>query len=113
MLSPGPRARPLPPRRPARTERQFAERRAVDKRVGRVESRRLRSTDLWNDYLDWPGVAQVCQVERAVRGGGRGPSREVAYAITGAPRGRAGAVTLLGRWRGHRGIENRSHSVRD
>jgi predicted transposase YbfD/YdcC len=85
----------------------------VDKRGGRVESRRLRATDLLNDYLDWPGVAQVCQVEREVRRRGREPSREVAYAITSVPRPQADAATLLGWWRGHWGIENRSHYVRD
>lgn len=85
----------------------------MDKHGGRVESRRLRATDLLNDYLDWPGVAQVCQVEREVRRPGREPSREVAYAITSVPRGRADAATLLSWWRGHWGIENRSHYVRD
>jgi len=85
----------------------------VDKHGGRVESRRLRATDLLNDYLDWPGVAQVCRVEREVRRPGEEPSREVAYAITSVPRGQAGAAALLSWWRGHWGIENRSHYVRD
>lgn len=85
----------------------------MDKHGGRVESRRLRATDLLNDYLDWPGVAQVCQVEGEVRRPGQEPSREVAYAITSAPRGQADAATLLSWWRGHWGIENRSHYVRD
>jgi hypothetical protein len=85
----------------------------VEKRGGRVESRRLRATDLLNDYLDWPGVAQVCRIEREVRRAGRDPSREVDYAITSVPRERADAATLLGWWRGHWGIENRSHYVRD
>ena len=85
----------------------------MDKHGGRVESRRLRATDLLNDYLDWPGVAQVCQVEREVRRPGQGPSREVAYAITSVPREQADAATLLCWWRGHWGIENRSHYVRD
>ena len=40
-------------------------------------------------------------------------SREVAYAITSVPACEAGAAVLLGWWRGHWGIENRSHSVRD
>jgi len=85
----------------------------VGKRSGRVESRSLRATDLLNDYLDWPCVAQVCQVEREVRERGRGSSRELAYAITSVPRQQADAATLLGGWRGHWGIENRSHYVRD
>ena len=85
----------------------------MDKHGGRVESRRLRATDLLNDYLDWPGVAQVCRVEREVRRPGQEPSREVAYAITSAPREQADAAVLLSWWRGHWGIENRSHYVRD
>lgn len=66
-----------------------------------------------NDYLDWPGVAQICQVERAVQRPGHEPSREVAYALTSVPREQADAATLLRWWRGHWGIENRSHYVRD
>lgn len=38
---------------------------------------------------------------------------EIDYAITSAPRDQANASTLLGWWRGHWGIENRSHYVRD
>ncbi len=55
----------------------------------------------------------MCQVEREVKRRGRAPSREVAYAITSVPRDQAGAATLLRWWRGHWGIENRSHYVRD
>ena len=38
---------------------------------------------------------------------------EVQYLITSVPRHRAGAATLLGWTRGHWGIENRLHYVRD
>jgi hypothetical protein len=55
----------------------------------------------------------VCCVEREVKRPGAEPTREVAYAITGVPAGCAGPATLLGWWRGHWGIENRSHYVRD
>ena len=37
---------------------------------------------------------------------------EAAYAITSVTESKANAATLLG-WRGHWGIENRSHYVRD
>ena len=63
-------------------------------------------------YLDWPGVAQVCRVQAEVRVGGE-ESYEVSYAITSVPRERADAATLLGWHRGHWGIENRLHRVRD
>jgi len=63
-------------------------------------------------YLDWPGAAQVCRVRAEVRKGGEVTS-EVSYAITSAPPELADASALL-RWhRGHWGIENRAHYVRD
>lgn len=64
-------------------------------------------------YLDWPGAAQVARIEREVRSGGGEPRREVAYAICSVPRDQAGPADLLRWWRGHWGIENRSHHVRD
>ena len=39
----------------------------LDKGHGRVERRTLKATTALNDYLDWPGVAQVGQVESEVR----------------------------------------------
>lgn len=66
-----------------------------------------------NGYVDWPGLAQVCRVEREVRKKGEKPRLETAYAITSVPQSAAGPSTLLGWWRGHWGIENRSHYVRD
>lgn len=65
-----------------------------------------------NGYLDWPGVAQVCRIESEVRRGGE-RTVEVSYAITSVPRDQAGAATLLNWLRGHWGIENRLHYVRD
>jgi hypothetical protein len=65
-----------------------------------------------NGYLDWPGVAQVCRIESVVTEGGE-TTCEVPYAITSVPRARAGAAALLGWHRGHWGIENRVHYVRD
>jgi hypothetical protein len=74
--------------------------------------RTIRTTTRLNDYLDWPGVGQVCRLERVVRQGGA-VTREVAYAITSAGPEWAGAAELLGWWREHWGIENRLHWVRD
>jgi Transposase DDE domain len=65
-----------------------------------------------NDYLNWPGVAQVGQLESVVEQNGT-VSTETRYFITSAPRKLADASQLL-RWaRGHWSIENRSHYVRD
>jgi hypothetical protein len=52
-------------------------------------------------------------VEREIKTHGKEPTRDVAYAITSVPVERAGPATLLSWWRGHWGIENRSHYVRD
>ncbi len=65
-----------------------------------------------NGYLGWPGVAQVGLLEREVTRGGEA-TVEVQYLITSVPRDRADAATLLGWARGHWGIEDRLHYVRD
>jgi predicted transposase YbfD/YdcC len=64
------------------------------------------------NHLDWPGVAQVCRLER-IRHCGDRQSAEIVYAITSVPRSLANANQLLNWWRGHWGIENRVHWPRD
>jgi hypothetical protein len=64
-------------------------------------------------YLDWPGAAQVFELERVrVLAGGKAEV-EVVHGITSLTRARADAGRLLGLSRGHWGIENRLHYVRD
>jgi predicted transposase YbfD/YdcC len=66
-----------------------------------------------NGYLDWPGVQQVCQIqrERTIRGQ---TTRETAYYICSLDRTQADAQRLLALSRDHWGaIENRLHYVRD
>ena len=65
-----------------------------------------------NAYLDWPDVGQVFEVER-VRVVGDKTSVEVVHGITSLRRDRADAARLLGLARGHWGIENGLHWVRD
>jgi hypothetical protein len=72
----------------------------------------LKATTALNEYLDWPGVAQVGQVESVVRQDDE-LSHETRYFITSAPRDLAGASQLLAWARGHWSVENRSHYVRD
>jgi predicted transposase YbfD/YdcC len=69
-------------------------------------------TTALNGYLDWPGVAQVGQIESEVTRDGK-TSREVRCFITSVSRPRAGAGRLLSWARGHWSSENRSHYVRD
>lgn len=78
----------------------------------RWERRRLWASPALNEYLDWPGLAQVCCVERTRWYRGK-KTVELSYAITSLPPERAEAARLLAIWRGHWGIENRLHWVRD
>lgn len=57
-------------------------------------------------------MGQVCRLERVVKRDGK-ETREVEYAITSAGPEWADAAELLSAWRGHWGIENRVHWVRD
>lgn len=74
--------------------------------------RRLTSTTALAGYLDWPGAAQVFEVERVRTAGGK-TAVEVAYGVTSLPRERADAKRLLGLVRGHWAVENGLHYVRD
>jgi predicted transposase YbfD/YdcC len=78
----------------------------------RAEARTLRASAALNTYLDWPHVGQVCMVVREVARKGKA-SREVAYAVTSLAPDRAPPARLQATWRGHWGIENRLHWVRD
>jgi len=84
----------------------------VDKGHGRKEIRTLRSTTALNDYLDWPDVGQVFELER-VRILPDKTEVEVVYGLTSLKRSRSDANDLLRRTRGHWGIENGLHYVRD
>jgi hypothetical protein len=74
--------------------------------------RRLTSTTALNGYLDWPDVGQVFELERVRTAGGK-TTVEVVHGITSLPPERADAARLLGLARGHWGIENGLHYVRD
>ncbi len=77
----------------------------------RKEVRRLWATNALNEYLDWPGVQQVCKIEREVEQKGK-VSRDLRYAITSLGE-HVGPEALLEFVRGHWRIENRLHYVRD
>jgi hypothetical protein len=74
--------------------------------------RHLEASTRLAEHLDWPGLQQVCRLERTTSGRGQ-QTVEVQYAITSASPQRADAALLLARWRDHWGIENRLHWVRD
>jgi len=77
-----------------------------------VEVRKLEATERLTGYLDWPGLGQVCRIHRERKVGGQ-RSSETVYAITSLGAKDADAARLLQICRGHWGIENRLHCVRD
>ena len=84
----------------------------LDKGHGRCERRTLKATTAWNASLDWPGVAEVGQVESVVVKIGT-TTTEVRSFLTSVPGSEANAGQLLDWVRGRWSIENRSHYVRD
>jgi predicted transposase YbfD/YdcC len=78
-----------------------------------VEVRTLTSTIGLNRYLQWPGVKQVCRVQRVRRLGDR-QTTETVYYMTSLSTDRAKPDRLLELIRDHWGvIENGLHYVRD
>lgn len=103
------------------TQHDIAE--EMNKGHGRLEHRRLECS--WPKSsgpteantrlagkLDWPHFAQACRIERRVTEHGKTTS-EISCAITSLSSSRATAAQLLPLWRGHWGIENGLHWVRD
>ena len=83
-----------------------------DRHGDRHETRLLLASDALGEYLDWPHLGQVCATVRQITQ--KGVTRtETSYAITSLPPRCAGPRRLLAIGRGHWGIENRLHWVRD
>jgi predicted transposase YbfD/YdcC len=81
---------------------------------GRLEERILTSSELLNDYLDWPYVAQVFRLERHRTKLKDGTEQtEVVYGLTSLSRQKADATRLLTLVRDYWGMENRLHYRRD
>lgn len=82
-----------------------------DRHGDRHEVRVLHASEALADYLAWPGAQVVLQIERSVTQ--RGHSRsETRHFITSLPASTA-PRRFLRLARGHWGIENRLHYVRD
>ncbi len=77
----------------------------------RREVRRLWASTALMGYLNWPGVRQVCKIERETERKGK-VGGEVRYAITNLGE-EVKPEQLLRHIRGHWAIENRLHYVRD
>lgn len=76
------------------------------------DTRHLVASTALAGYRDWPGLAPACRLARTWRARGRRQG-QVRSGITSLPPARADAATLLALSRGHWGIENRGHFVKD
>jgi predicted transposase YbfD/YdcC len=86
----------------------------IEKAHGRIETRCVIASTSLNEYLDWPGVAQVFQYHTIVKNTRTGEeTHRVHYGITSLDPDEASAEQLLALRRGHWSIENKSHWMRD
>jgi predicted transposase YbfD/YdcC len=94
--------------------KDFQTARTVDKGHGRHEERTITTSSLLNEYLDWPGVAQVFKLERRAINLTTGEVRhEVVYGLTSLSADQAPPKRLMSLIRQYWGIENGLHYRRD
>ena len=79
---------------------------------GRLETRSCEVLEGVERWLDWPGAKQIARVVRT-RQTAKAVSTETAWYVTSLPRQQADARRMLALTRGHWGIENSLHYVRD
>src|SRR4029434_2550691 len=88
--------------------------RTVDIGHGRIEPRKITTSEAVVGYSDGPGLAQVCELGRHVLLQKTGEERvEVVYGVTSLSPVRATPGRLLALVRGQWQIENQLHWVRD
>jgi predicted transposase YbfD/YdcC len=81
---------------------------------GRIEQRSIWTSTALNDYLDFPGVAQVFVIERPTIEKTTGEtSTETVYGLTSHTPDSANAATVLAFNRGHWSVENGCHYILD
>ncbi len=86
----------------------------TSKAHGRLETRTLWASAEAKGYLDWPALEQgLCLERRAVRLATGEISSERVYGLTSLAANQLDLAQILQRWRGHWGIENRLHWVKD
>lgn len=91
---------------------QITEAKVVEKGHGRIEERRIRISSDLAGYSTWPFLQQVFEVTRVWIE--RGVTKtQVRYGITSLPAEVADAWRVLALKRGHWGVENRLHYVKD
>lgn len=98
-------------------ETDFQSAQTVNCGHGRIETRTIQTSEMLNDYLDWPGVAQVYRLQRKFvwirRGKAYKTSCEVEFGITSLSRAKASPERLLAIRRQHWLIETGLHYRRD
>lgn len=93
---------------------EFQRTKTVEKQAGRIEERRLTTSSLLNDYLDWPYLGQVFKLERRFTNQATGVvESEVQYGLTSLTTQEASPARLLAIVRSEWGIENGLHYRRD
>ena len=86
----------------------------VEKAHGRLETRKIWTSSEINDFVLFPHCGQIAQLQRYRQDIKSGKLHtETAYLITSLSPTEANAERLLLLARGHWGIENKSHYVRD
>jgi predicted transposase YbfD/YdcC len=95
-------------------EPDFETAKQVNKGHGRIESRTITTSCLLNDYLDWPGLAQVFKLERhTIRTSTGQVQEQIVYGLTSLAREQVNCHELLDLSRGYWQIENGLHYRRD
>jgi predicted transposase YbfD/YdcC len=96
------------------TPTDFRTARTVDKGHGRQETRQITVSSALTGYSDWPGLAQVFQLERERIDRQTGHvAREVVHGLTSLRTDKASPQQLLAFVRSYWGIENGLHQRRD
>jgi len=86
----------------------------ISKGHGRLEVRTLTTSSQLNDFLDWPFLQQVFQLQRTITVSKTGKSRqETVYGITSLSAEQAPPAQLLQMLRSYWRIENSLHYPRD
>lgn len=99
------------------TKTDFETARQVSYGHGRIEIRSIQTSEMLNEYLDWPGIGQVYRLERQFfwirRGEVYKTSNDIEYGITSLSRKQAPAIRILKVRRSHWSIETGLHYRRD
>jgi predicted transposase YbfD/YdcC len=86
----------------------------ISKGHGRLETRTLTTSSQLNDFLDWPFLQQVFQLQRTITISKTGKTRhETVYGITSLSAEQASPAQLLEMLRSYWHIENSLHYPRD